>query len=339
MESAEIPHLSQATTIWLEETIRKAPEKRGRGAALDRVPPRPDSGASDGDRPLVSWSYGHNPFKQGLPEVSPEGAKLKVFPHGFRFVGDRMFMKIPERTKDRGTIEGFSEKAAGRLRQFVVENWGGESTSAYSYTFTSKALQSPEEWRSTVKRFRTYLSRETPLWAGMYRVELQKRKAPHLHSVFWVPDSVDPFKVQLTLKRLWLKATREKDDADSRKYSVKGNRIKGGKESGWLVYCTLHNGKKKESQLGWKGKQWGVWNRSAWIERSPEIDLEPTQEEMVRLCRVIRAWSRFRIPGSLSPPWRLHAGAKGFQRVIPSEIMRQLLRVVTDNRLLEKRSF
>jgi len=43
-----------------------------------------------------------------------------------------------------------------------------------------------------------------------------------------------------------------------------------------MVYLALHNGKKKQAQLGWLGKQWGVWCRSLFVARAPESHRIPS---------------------------------------------------------------
>jgi hypothetical protein len=65
-----------------------------------------------------------------------------------------------------------------------------------------------------------------------------------------------------------LAATGEENDPDAYKFAVFGKRIL---DDGWVVYMALHDGKKKEDQLGWLGKQWGIWNQEKFVDRTPLV--------------------------------------------------------------------
>jgi hypothetical protein len=86
-----------------------------------------------------------------------------------------------------------------------------------------------------------------------------------LHVGFWLP----PGACLENIESLWLKATGEQNDPHAQEYAVIGRRIEQN-EAGWAVYMAMHDGAHKAAQLGWKGKQWGVWNRAAFKDREPE---------------------------------------------------------------------
>jgi hypothetical protein len=52
----------------------------------------------------------------------------------------------------------------------------------------------------------------------------------------------------------------------------------------------LHDGKKKSEQLGWLGKQWGIWNREKFEARAPvmAISLPPGVDKVYR--RFLKRW-------------------------------------------------
>ena len=287
---------------------------------------RPLIGGKSTSPPLVSFPYGHNPLKQGLPgppknELIPavEPSSLRIYPDGFRWNPEKLPFPAGSVTGElRGEIKGFSKKAAARLRAFAVEHWGGEGTEPYAFTLTSRKAFTPEQWRGVIKRFRTYLQRKYPAWAALWRVELQKRAAPHLHCIFWIPGNLPANLVFRALRKLWLAATGEEEDRDSRRYAVKGGPIEGGRESGWLVYTALHSGKHKTEQLGWQGKQWGLWNRDAWQLRPPIASGEMTEREMVWFLRVIRRWARSRHPAARRNRFWCNSG--GMCRVVSSRV-------------------
>ena len=183
---------------------------------------------------------------------------------------------------------------------------------------TTHETYTPEEWRGIIKRFRTYLQRKYPTWAALWRVELQKRQTPHLHCIFWIPGNLPGNLVYCALRDLWLSATGEDDDRHARRYAVKGGPIEGGRESGWLVYTALHSGKHKSEQLGWKGKQWGLWNRESWEARPPIVEGEMSQREMDWFIRIVRRWARSRHPAARRNRFWVNSG--GMCRVVPSRV-------------------
>ncbi|MDP1548490.1 MAG: hypothetical protein Q8L87_20955 [Anaerolineales bacterium] len=194
----------------------------------------------------------------------------KIYPSGVILEKALGFSLPAPECEKRGQITGFSDKAARRLREcFLTLKVDGYSF--WSFTLTTHEIYTPKEWRDITKRFRNAVKRSK--WAGLWRVELQRRKTPHLHVAFWLPVGTGVDEV----KSLWLKATREHNDAEAIKHAVQGRQIEQD-DSGWAVYMALHDGKKKEAQLGWVGKQWGIWNESLFTEREPStFDLNPRE--------------------------------------------------------------
>jgi hypothetical protein len=138
-----------------------------------------------------------------------------------------------------------------------------------------------DEWAAAMDRFGhrlKYLG-----IAATFRVELQKRKVPHLHGVAWL-DSKDLAGQEAAFEAAWLKSVREHEDRASRRYAVRTRQIR---DEGWLVYVALHDGKHKREQLGWKGKQWGVWGRQMFRRREANEWLL-TDRQNVKFVRTMR---------------------------------------------------
>lgn len=186
---------------------------------------------------------------------------LKIYPSGVKVERSIGWNPAPPEAETRGRITGFSDEAARRLRESFM-SLKVDGYRFWAVTLTTHQIYSPREWRQITKRFRQAVIRAK--WAGLWRVELQRRKAPHLHVAFWLPVGVGLSQVAA----LWLKACREHNDAESIKHAVQGREIDQN-ESGWAVYMALHDGKSKAAQLGWEGKQWGIWNRELFTEREP----------------------------------------------------------------------
>ena len=187
----------------------------------------------------------------------------KIYPSGVMLQAKMDYEKTCPKAPPRGSIQGFSHASARRLKEAFMTLYV-PGFDLWAFTLTTHQFFSPEEWRSISMRFRQAVKYAG--WAGIWRVELQRRKTPHDHVAFWLPPGVTHDYVA----RAWLIATGEVNDAEAREHAVHSQRIKQD-QSGWAVYMSLHNGKHKEVQLGWQGKQWGIWNRSAFMERKPEV--------------------------------------------------------------------
>lgn len=283
--------------------------------------------------PLVYAPYQHNPHKhwaesrsKNLPSgVSFSRPYLKIYPHGFCLTkAAPLENEQPEHLKDnpRGEIQGFSNKSASRLREFMMTHHV-EGYYPYAVTLTTQEVYDPQQWESIVKRFRTSLARKHEDWAACWRVELQKRKTPHLHCVFWLPQCAPAHVWKIQLTQLWIKATKE-DTSAVWEFSVHVRDLTGS--SAWMIYCTLHDSKHKKDQLGWKGRQWGIWNRKAWHKREPLTEGEFSREQRIVFIRRLRMWSRGRYAGKRVKPLRLNCDRNLPAFAMDSAILKQLLR-------------
>jgi hypothetical protein len=195
---------------------------------------------------------------------------LQVFAAGIEITRFAMPKNGPPVVVERGAISGFSSKAARRLRRTFISSFV-PGWVLWSVTLTTHRNCTPDEFRAIVKRFRNRLMAR--VWVGIWRVELQRRGAPHLHVAFWLPPGVGLGDV----RREWLGSSGESGDEAARRQAVVGREIPAD-ESGWAVYMALHDGKHKAEQLGWKGKQWGVWNARLLKQRPAEV-VELTETE------------------------------------------------------------
>lgn len=187
----------------------------------------------------------------------------------------------------RGEISGFSDKASRRLKEFCVryEVKGGKPVSV---TLTTHRLFNANEWRNALKRMRMRVLWNG--WAGIWRVELQRRKTPHLHVSLWLSEELIEGRWLSAVRDAWLESTGESGDIEARRVAVRGRVIEG---PGWAVYMALHDGKHKAEQLGWLGKQWGVWNREKFTLREPSgFSGEVNAEEYRLLMRMWNRWER-----------------------------------------------
>jgi hypothetical protein len=216
----------------------------------------------------------------------------------------------------RGKIEGFSAHSASRLREFLTtQHVPGREP--WAVTLTMRRLVDPETWRRLWKRFRHRANRLDT--AAVYRVELQRRRAPHIHVVAWFTTWKHEQDRQLRLElsdrqlrqsELWRSGWLDCITVPQRDGRIVYDRaeyryasaIRKVQDNGWAVYQALHSGKGKKEQLGWIGKQWGVIGRHLFVRRKPvELQLSLRQywtfRRIIRRLLVARGAKRCSLPG------------------------------------------
>lgn len=93
----------------------------------------------------------------------------------------------------RGSINEFSKGASRRLREALFRysipnaHTVGVTLTVPWHADDFEPLM--DEWRSTFERFRTSFARALPNSAAIYRNEIQRRGAPHVHAVCYIAPS------------------------------------------------------------------------------------------------------------------------------------------------------
>lgn len=230
---------------------------------------------------MVSCAYGH-------------GVVLELFPDAVLKQGSKVVNGRPLRLLDkkRGKILDFSRHSASRLREFLMTWWVPDRQVVMAWTFTIRRPATPAEWRQLWKQWRMKANRGGV--AAVYRVELQKRKVPHVHLTSWQhrPDEPGGYAEQKCFAPGWLDTITPTDENNCRWYdyaemkrAVVGRFIED--KSGWGVYQAMHSSKKGQS--GWVGKQWGVIGRK-FFKRREAVQLELTLSQYWRFRRAVSRW-------------------------------------------------
>jgi hypothetical protein len=173
-----------------------------------------------------------------------------------------------------------SSKASGRLRHWLLTQhcpWG----QLWDVTLTIPGGVTPEEWDKLKRRI--FKQWERAGFAVIWRVELQKRGTPHLHCVVWTPADMPIERRNHLLYVAWWECLPEEKrfSAGAWKHAahVKGPYTDIEQSPKWLAYVAAHASKRKKEQLGWKGKQWGIINRSLFSEREPMVEVSMTRQD------------------------------------------------------------
>lgn len=250
--------------------------------------------------------------------------KILVGEHGMRVKLD-MTMPPPKHLDGvtRGKITQFSAGAARRLREALFSKSLATEHKTFGLTLTvpwhAETFEPlMEEWRATFRRFQISFLRRFPNSAAIYRNELQKRGAPHIHAVVYLSmldistldiSTLDGIRIilQLEFTRLWTRAVKKLYGGSRQHFIVHGIKLDELDPSncGNLYrYLADHASKHKQDQLGYMGKQWGYINRTKLASRSVETlpPFDNSKHEAI-FWRMIKKLTRYRLDHSLGSKW------------------------------------
>lgn len=250
----------------------------------------------------------------------------------------------------RGKVTSFSSQSVKRLRRALMtayvpglEPWG------VTLTVPITVDDWQDDWAACFKRFWQSCLRLPGFVSSIWRVELQARGMPHLHCVVWVRSDWDIVRFQdlwrqalhgwclcppLSVKRKvlgeWMEIeAKTQGDAYvdgafdmSRTTTCRVDRLSGSSSS--VRYLCDHTSKRKQAQLGYQGRQWGIVGRKrlSWLDS----DLDLSERQIVLLLRLVRRWSgtwyNRNYRGRLS---RLKLGQRGRSELWADEKLREKL--------------
>ena len=250
----------------------------------------------------------HRPHRQ-------ETCSLKIYPHGTitdrghlelseaRIAYNR---KRPKSKGRRKSIRIFSKASASRLRRTLAQTEGPDGWLIPGITFTVPGpVITDEAWRRLWRAFIARVRRIDGV-AFIWRIEMQERGQPHIHCVCWVENKAKaaqlkyiwldnlallgpyegPADIKLEssitsgkdhgeFKPGWAKVTTRELWPGAYERAVKINWLEEKDESRWWRYLASHASKSKRAQLGWLGRQWGVFNKRLLASAKPTVIVLP----------------------------------------------------------------
>lgn len=273
---------------------------------------------------------------QTLPRRKIEVFESGVFipKQGMNFVPNCLTDKT--KRKERGSITSFSYHARQRLRRALVEF---RHPNAYRLGFTltlpwrdvvwddQKTL---DQFRECFNLFSTKFRQAFPKSSAIFRVELQQRKAPHIHAIWYLdkseaikrgwfartpaeagaPDERDallslPFLANTKISSFWTSSVPVGPVDNIRGFLDHGARVDRIASDGQMFrYLADHASKSKQAQLGYRGKQWGFIGRRNLVKSTPDEFAFRRGEDGARgkavLLRTLRKVCRYRVqaPGA-----------------------------------------
>ena len=253
---------------------------------------------------------------------------MLVYGHGtITDRGQLETLKTKFRTSRRGggrrsAITTFSRNSAARLRRLLAKIYCPMGWPCFGMTLTVPGPNiTQEEWDRLWDAYCQRLRRMGYV-ALVWRIELQTRGQPHVHCICWSRNGPD------AVRTAWFEALGLLGPYEGPAVTVKGHAKLTAKESGepaqetmrvenrafwpgavehavridevgdesnigWWRYLAAHASKSKQSQLGWKGRQWGVINAKH-LDLAEPVLIELTRKAEVKVMRCLKRLIRCR---------------------------------------------
>jgi hypothetical protein len=220
-----------------------------------------------------------------------------------------------EKASKRGAVSGFSCKARSRMLRLVASLNFEIHPQFVTLTYPHEWDNDPLAWKSDLDTFGKWLLRAYPAASFIWKLEPQKRGAPHFHllvygipflpwqnvAVRWaeivndckLPKNFPAEKGKLgaALFHEWARNSIENYDvADHLAAGVKVEAIRS--RNGVMRYCSKnYMGKECALPEGWDnvGRFWGVVGRKN-LPRSKVIEVVISREALVKVRRTTRRW-------------------------------------------------
>ena len=281
-------HPTHAEIAAATAEIRETPQFKRRN---DGRPP--SARAREGDGGPEGLSYGHiSPQREEREEKGVHGFMARVA------VGGRLFkLKGVGRTVDpheddasrRGKCKAFSRKARQRFMQSINElprdYW--ENAALLTLTYPGDWPQEPEKWKRDLDAFKKALMRRDPQAFGYWKLEAQKRGAPHYHFVVFHVHAGPAMREWVA--ETWYRIVGSGD----RKHLLAGTQVDPVRKARSLgAYISKYMSKWEESSLPhcWHGagRWWGVLNQDRLNGAKNIVTVAITHRAFVKTKRVMR---------------------------------------------------
>lgn len=175
-----------------------------------------------------------------------------------------------------GTLSAKSKRQAAHHTYFLTLTYPSEYPKAW------------QVWKAHLQAFRRRLGRAFPFEWCIWKMEPQKRGAPHFHLAVYFPSSLETGVMRSWLSRAWFEVVGSGDERHLRSgtgaqvvYNTNTNRL--------MHYLAKYMGKAWASDTE-TGRVWGVWGDL------PQVELEQvvfhTWLAWVQFQRRLRRWGK-----------------------------------------------
>lgn len=207
----------------------------------------------------------------------------------------------------RQEITHFSSGSRRRLLRTLARTRRDTLPIFVTLTYPGVYSSSPADWKRDLDVFGKRFCRRWPGAAFVWRLEFQKRGAPHYHLLVWGVD----YKSLLEWVGLaWFEVVNSGDE----KHLKAGTRVELLRSwKGAFAYASKYLAKRDTENITGVGRFWGVIAR-AMLPWAEEVNVELSERQAVTLLRWLRRYAG--LPGRDFPALSVFCDASQWIRVI-----------------------
>lgn len=181
----------------------------------------------------------------------------------------------------RGVITGFSSKSRKRLMRKIAQTKKSALPCFVTLTYPGEYSEDPRQWKKNLRAFLARLKRKYPLASAVWKLEFQKRGAPHYHLLVW---GVEWIELLCFVPGAWYQVVGSGDERHFRA-GTQVSKVRSWR--GVMAYASKYLGKLGSVPTDEPGRFWGVFNAEAipWAEM---VDYAVTDKEAVKVLRLLR---------------------------------------------------
>jgi hypothetical protein len=237
---------------------------------------------------------------------------------------------------ERGDINGFSAMSRRRLMERVIRlDWTAQQAFFITLTYPAVYPDNPKTWKENLHAFRTWIFRQavdTDAWV-LWRMEFQRRGAPHFHLVAGIRLGTDLSNLRDRVRVEWSRLVGlSASPGNFARVDVQQVRIDGPDGTARLLqYLCKYVAKRQPArhpidpetgEISNTGRMWGAWGE---VPLAHPYQVKLSADDYVHYCRRVRRWGK-RNPFLA----RVSVSQRSLLLYAPAEVSRQLLRGIAN---------
>jgi len=187
----------------------------------------------------------------------------------------------------RGIITGFSMGSRRRLMRMIAKTRKSELPAFVTLTYPGEYSQDPKVWKKHLRAFYARMKRKYPEACAIWKLEFQKRGAPHYHLLVW---GVEWHKLRDFVPMAWYKVVKSGDI----RHLLAGTQVEKVKSwRGVMAYASKYLAKLESVPSDAPGRFWGVLGGDC-IPWARMVETALSEREAFKLLRILRRLMRIK---------------------------------------------
>lgn len=222
-------------------------------------------------------------------------SKFVYYENGGLIKAKKSGWKIPQKGGGpRGSVRLFSRQSKKRLMDFMGKLDSRQVPILVTLTYPAEFSHSSRDWKNDLEKFHKRLARKFDQVSMMWKLEPQKRGAPHFHLFLWGVSYRDLKKITACF---WYEVVGSGDE----KHLKAGTRVEKIRDwRGARSYASKYLGKllleNDLQEIGWDhpGRFWGVKGRKFLPMAIKNIIAHVGDKAIIQMMRYMRRYARLK---------------------------------------------